>query len=235
VRLLVRLKDLLTARAHALLSKLEDPACMAEQVLREMEEELDGLRQRAALVIALERRLHRELEHQQAQVRRWQGQARLALAHGREDLARWALARRLQQQDSAEELEAQHRAARQAGDEAREALRTLQDRLAAAHLRHRVLTARVHTAEVRHGTHQAVGDGLSSSAALSARLAHWEGRLAESADVLLALVEVSRPRQEEETELAGLEALRQIDEELAALKEERGALALRDGENGPGV
>jgi phage shock protein A len=233
MRLLVRLKDLLTAKAHALLDRFEDPASMAAQALSAMEGELDGLRQQAALVIAVERRLHRELGQQQAQARRWQEQARLALARGREDLARWALARWLGQQDFVKDLEAQHRAARQASDEARDALQTLQARLAEARCRHLVLAARQRTARVRHATQRAVGDERGNIGALSARLDHWEERLAESAEVLLALVEVNRPREDEREELAGLEALQRIDEELAALKREREGEALpllRDGE-----
>src|SRR5262249_41671794 len=99
MHLLARLKAVLGARFHALLDHLENPEGMAAQALRELEDQLDGLRQQAAMAVAVERRLERELQRQQGEIRRGREQARLALSQGREDLARWALTRTLQQQD----------------------------------------------------------------------------------------------------------------------------------------
>ena len=57
MRFLVRLRNLLSARAHALLDRFEDPECLATQALRELEDKLDVLRQQAAMAVAVERRL----------------------------------------------------------------------------------------------------------------------------------------------------------------------------------
>lgn len=220
MRLLARLRNVLTAKVHAVTDRLEDPECMAAQALREAEEELDDLRQQAAMVIAVERRLGRDLQQQEAQANHWKEQARLALAHGREDLARWALARQLQQQDRLYDLQTQHEAARQASDEVKKAVQALGDKLDEAQHRHRLLTARQRSARIRVAAQKAIGSGRESAGILSTRFAHWEDRLEESADVLLALVEVNEPRQNEEIELAALEANERLERELAALKTE---------------
>lgn len=220
MRFLVRLRELFSARANALLDRFEDPASMATQALRDLESELDTLRQQAAMAIAVERRLGRELERQQTQVKHWREKARLALAEGREDLARWALARALPPHDLACDLQAQHDVAVRANSEIKDGLQAVQNRLWATHTRHLMLSAHQHTAKARHAVQQTLERQDDTTDSLSGRLAHWEERLTESADVLLALVEVSRPQPDEEVELVALATDRRIARELAALKRE---------------
>jgi phage shock protein A len=125
---------LIAANTHALLDRAENPETMLKQVVRDMEEGLAAARQQAARAIAAERRLQRELQQNRAAAHRWQEQARRALTAGREDLARKALAQKIEHDDLVKELEAQHAAADSTSKEVKAALRTLETRL--AHIRH---------------------------------------------------------------------------------------------------
>src|SRR5947209_3923807 len=103
-----RLSGVITARFHALLDRIEDPELLLAQLVRAMEDDLAAARQQAARALAAERRLQRELQPHQQAAQHWQEQARRALAHQREELARRALGWKIEQDDLMRTLQAQH-------------------------------------------------------------------------------------------------------------------------------
>src|ERR1700730_13085462 len=90
--ILGRFSDVVSLNIHALLHRAENPERLLAHLLRILEEGLAAAKLQAARAIAGERRLRRELGGHRAAARHWQEQARLALAQRREDLARRALA-----------------------------------------------------------------------------------------------------------------------------------------------
>src|SRR4051812_32432147 len=134
-----RLSDLVVANVYALLDLAEDPERMLSQVIREMEAGLAVARRHAAVAIAAERRLARELEQHRAAAEHWQGKAGEALTAGREALARQALARKLEHEDLVRGLAVQQAAVTQTGERLRSALRALDNRLADARRRQALL------------------------------------------------------------------------------------------------
>src|SRR5258708_27862742 len=88
-----RISDLLTANLNALLDRAENLEVMLEQMIREMEESHARARRYAAAAIAAESRLRRDRDDNRGQAEQWKARAREALAAGREELARRALAR----------------------------------------------------------------------------------------------------------------------------------------------
>ena len=124
-----RVSDILTANLNALLDRAEDPEALLAQVIRAMEGSLARARRSAAVAIAAERRLRGERDDNRARADRWKGRAREALAAGREDLARRALARKQEHDALARSLEEQRAGAVQTGASARTALQALEARL----------------------------------------------------------------------------------------------------------
>src|SRR5262245_2154299 len=104
----LRLSDLVSANLHFLLDKAEDPPKMIAQLIREMEDGLNEARRYAATAIAAERRLSRELDYRRAQAEHWKQKASQALALQREELARRALARKIEHDELARGLEGQY-------------------------------------------------------------------------------------------------------------------------------
>ncbi|MCI0638499.1 MAG: PspA/IM30 family protein [Gemmataceae bacterium] len=212
-----RLSEIVSVNVHALLDRAENPERMLAHLLRTMEENLASARQNAALAIAAERSLGRELEQNQALAEHWQEQARKALAQGRDDLARRALAHKLDYQGLAAALESQHAAALKLSVEVKGSLRALQNRVAEARRRQFMLVARQRAAQVRLEVERA----LSGPASVSfTRFAQLERRLMENEDRIAAQVEALRLDDGLEDELEKMERDRLIEQELVRLREE---------------
>ena len=103
-----RVTDILAANLNALLDRAEDPEAALAQVIRAMADGLERVRHHAAIAIAAERGLRREIDEHHKQAEHWKGRAREALSSGREDLARQALARNHDHAALAATLEERH-------------------------------------------------------------------------------------------------------------------------------
>jgi phage shock protein A len=214
-----RISDILTANLNALLDRAEDPEALLAQVIREMEQSLARARRSAAVAIAAERRLRRERDDYRLGADHWKGRARDALAAGREELARRALARKQEHDALARNLEEQHAEAVQSGQLARNALQALEARLAEARRKQRALLARHRTAQIRVEVHRYLGAGRADFGASLARFDRLEDRLSRCADELTAEADL-HDLTGLEAEFTDLERQRAIDRELEALKRE---------------
>jgi phage shock protein A len=215
-----RVSDIITANLNALLDRAEDPEVLLAQVVREMEAGIATGRRSAAVAIAAERRLQREWDDHRAQADHWTGRARDALAAGREDLARRALARKHEHAALAESLAEQHADAAQTSRSARTFLRALEARLAEARRKQRALVARHRTARLRVEVHRDFGTGRAALGASLARFDRLEDQLTRTVDELTAEADLAGPPALE-TEFSDLDRDRAIEMELAALKGER--------------
>jgi phage shock protein A len=215
-----RVSDIITANLNALLDRAEDPEALLAQVVREMEDGLARALRCAAVAIAAERRLRRERDDHRARADHWKGRAGEALAAGREDLARRALARKHEHDALARGLEEEHAEAGQTERSARTALHALEARLAEALRRQRALLARHRAALVRVEVRRQFGDGRADFGASLARFDRLEDQLERRADELAAEADLHDPTGLE-AEFTDLERQRAIDRELEALKCER--------------
>jgi phage shock protein A len=86
-----RLTRLIQADAHGILESLEDRALLLKQHLREADLELQRKRARLATLDEEEQRLRDDARRLDEAIRRLDEDTRLALAGGREDLARFAI------------------------------------------------------------------------------------------------------------------------------------------------
>ena len=144
-----RFTDIINANLHALLDKAEQPEKMLRLLVQQMEDSLAELRTLAAEHIAARKQLQRQLQQLDASVMDWQQKAERALAHGKEDLARAALAERLAAETKRssvqqEETQSQSRLADIEGDISR-----LQSKLNEARQRYQQTQRRADCTEVR--------------------------------------------------------------------------------------
>ncbi len=87
-----RVADILQAKTHKLLNKLEDPNELLDLSYEKMIAGLQETKRHLADVVTEQKSLEREQEGAQQQAARAESDARMALQAGREDLARTALA-----------------------------------------------------------------------------------------------------------------------------------------------
>jgi phage shock protein A len=114
MRFLRRVGDVIGANLNDLVDRLDDPEVMLRQALREMDDAIAGATAAAARAIAGEHRLAEELARHERSAGHWQARAEQAVAREADDLARQALARRLEYDASGAALRDQWTAAREA-------------------------------------------------------------------------------------------------------------------------
>ncbi len=143
MKLLERMTTLLKADAHGVLESLEERSLLLKQYVREAEIELNCKRARLEAVRDEEKRLREALARQADTIRGLDEDIGLALAGGRDDLARFAIRRLLPLRQDETALRAQ---LAQRGAEAQ----ALAERLAAQESQFEALRTRVRV-ELAHG------------------------------------------------------------------------------------
>lgn len=86
-----RFSDIVSSNISAMLDRAEDPEKMIKMMIREMEDTLVELKSSCAGVIAERKKLERRLDEVNSRKTLWAERADLAVARGRDDLAREAL------------------------------------------------------------------------------------------------------------------------------------------------
>lgn len=215
-----RIFDIFTANLNALLDRAENPEVMLDQMIREMEDSLARARRNAAVAIAAESRLRRDRDDHRGHVEQWTARAREALAAGREELARRALARKQEHDVLARRLDEEFAEALQAAQSARTALQALEARLAEARAKQRVLLARHRTAQVRIEVYRHLNADGTNFGASATRFDRLADRLTQRVEELSAEAELN-DLSGLEAEFTDLERRLAVDRELEAMKGER--------------
>ena len=95
MKIFSRLADLLKANINDLIDRAEDPEKMVKQIIIDMEEQLQRAVQGLGTVMASEREMEKQLNKSKEESGMWEKRAKDALESGDEDLAKKALARKL--------------------------------------------------------------------------------------------------------------------------------------------
>jgi len=215
-----RARGILAAGAAGLgglLDRADDPARTIRRMIAEMEQVLGEVRASAARAIAD----HKELQRHHAQLVRlqadWTDKAQLAVAKGREDLARAALVEKRKAAELAVQLASESAVLAEAVRAYEDDLARLQSRLREARTRQAAIAARLDSAEQQIKLRgvlagERVDQALARFDELERRVDEAEGR----ADAL-ALAEPRR-RSGVAGEIAALDEHDAIEAELTAMK-----------------
>jgi phage shock protein A len=109
-----RTRQLIASNFNALLDHADDPKKSIELVLDQMREQIRAARREVVRGVAAEKQLQQKVGEADAEVKRWDGRAELAVRHGDDDLAREALLhkrRAVSERDRGEALRAEQRGA----------------------------------------------------------------------------------------------------------------------------
>jgi phage shock protein A len=153
-----KLKTLISANINHLINKAEKPEKMLNQIVIEMNEQLIQSKQAVAQAIADEKRLERDLNNQLGQAAEWERKAMLAVERGDDELAKEALLRKQENDNTALEYRKQWEAQKAAVTRLKEDLRGLSGKIEKAQRQKNLLIARAKRAEAQ----QKIQDTIST-------------------------------------------------------------------------
>ena len=144
--------------------KLEDPERMLHQLIIDMEEELDRVRDSVAEAIADEIHLARQLEAARREVAEWDERARAALQSEDERAARAALEQKVSAESSTASLEAEHAGQKKETARLERSIQALEKRVRQARQKKTLLVARMARADAKTHINKAMDRATSPSA-----------------------------------------------------------------------
>ncbi len=177
-----RTRDIVAANVNELLDRAEDPAKTIRLVIMEMEDTLVEVRASAARTIADQKDMRRTVMRLEKAAADWEEKAELALAKGREDLARAALMERQRVLGAAGQLEGDVRMLEEQLAGYEEDIAKLEAKLNEARSRQAALLSRLETAEKRAKARamtrgQRVAEAFSRFEVMERRVDLAEGRV----------------------------------------------------------
>lgn len=213
--LMDRVRNIVRANVNDALSRAQDPEKALDQMIADWSADLVKVRQAAALAIAAQQRLEAEYNQREQAVQDWQRRAELAVDRGDDNLARQALQRKLQYQSEADQLRQSLDAQSSHLDGLRRNVQDLENRVQQAVMQRNQLVARYRSAEAM----RALQEQLSRTGGGGEAMRQLESRATDAEAQAAAYSELSRDSLEDR--FAQLEQGNTVEDELAALKQQR--------------
>jgi phage shock protein A len=226
--ILDRLSRLLRANVNDMISKAEDPQLIIDQALRDMRDAYQQARTEVAGAMAQSAKLDRETTTNRRLAEEYASKAAEALRGGSEDLAREALRRKKNHEDLAAGFQDQATRQQSTVDELKTQLRALEAKIDEMEAKKELLQARAQTARASQ-TLERVSGFDKSGGAMNA-FEEMERKVAQQEDRARAMTSL-REEGDMDAQLRNLGRDREIDDELAQLKQQMG-MGGTDGKQG---
>ncbi|HOE84928.1 MAG TPA: PspA/IM30 family protein [Sphaerochaeta sp.] len=212
-----RFLDIVNANINSLLDKAEDPEKMIKLMMQEMEDTLIELKSSCAAKMASRAKSERTYKDALAAVERWQQRAELAIAKGRDDLAREALLEKKRVSGALDELAADIAGYDELIKVAKDEIRQIEDKLASVKQKYQMMVERSRRAREEQAAQETLrraGDEATTS-----RFSDIE----EQIDRMQAANELNRFTSTTlDEKFRDLEEMDDIDAEIAELRRRAG-------------
>lgn len=215
-----RVRDIINSNISAMLDKAEDPEKLVKLMIREMEDTLIELKASCASAMASKKKIQREAETVLEHARNWAAKAKLAVDKVREDLAREALLEKRRYTERADTLEDELEQTKTLVTQYQDDIMQLEDKLAAAREKKRVLAQRHRMAQTRKRAQSDIRKFDTSDA--MARFEQFEQRI-DRMEAEADLVNYGRKPVGLEAEIDALEGDDEIEKELNELRAKKDA------------
>ncbi len=212
-----RINDNVRANLNALLDKAEDPAKLLNQYLMDMEDDIADAESAVARQLVVLHKFKSQFEEASEMVAKRETQAMEALQKDREDLARRALEDKTLQKTRADDYKAQYDKGYAAAEMLKSQLREMKDEYERLKAKRDTLVARTQAARAQKKIAGITGSfGKDSSRRSFERM---EEKVMQMEAEVQAAAEMSGTGDDLDQELAALGGKKDIDRELAELKE----------------
>jgi phage shock protein A len=212
--LMDRLSRLIRANVNDMLERAEDPERMLNQILRDMESNITTARSQIAAMIAQEKELEADLAEVQELSQEWQAKAQRAVQAGKDDLAREALRRKRDNDESAAVYQQQLAVQQQTIEKLKSQLRTLESKYQSTLSQRDALIARQRRAVAQ----QQVAQTLTTFSPMdpTSELDRIERKIRSGESQVTAMIEMHDDSLD--VQLAELDVDDDVEQELQALK-----------------
>jgi len=213
-----RIRDLLSANINSMLDSAEDPEKMAEEYLRQLNNELYEAKTNVAASMADAMKLNTKEAQYLAETEQWNNKAEAALRAGDEELAKAALARKVQASKLAQQYKEQSDQQDAQVEQLQQALVQLETRIAETKAKKELIVAKKNRAQTQEAIQRTVR-GLGDISAMD-KLDHLE----EKVDDRLARADAMAKLEGDtlDSKFRDLERDSEVDSELAELKKKLG-------------
>jgi phage shock protein A len=137
-----RFSDIVSSNINPMLDKAEDPEKLIKLMIREMEDTLIEIKSSCANTIASQKKVDRLLEETKERQLFWTQKAELAVAKGRDDLARQALLEKRQFTQRVDAVDEEHMELGVIVEQYRDDIQELENKLKSARDKQRMLVQR---------------------------------------------------------------------------------------------
>jgi phage shock protein A len=159
-----RFKRAVKSNINDMISKAENPEKMLNQLIVEMNEQLIESKKTVAASIADEKKLERQIGMNRDQADEWERKAMLAVRSGEDDMAKEALLRKQEYDNTIRQYQTQWQAQAEAVEQLKGALRQLQQKIEEAQRKKNLLIARAKRAEAQKRMQQTMSSMVDTSA-----------------------------------------------------------------------
>jgi phage shock protein A len=204
-----RLGTVFKSNINDLISKMEDPEKMLNQMIIDMKEQLVDAKKQVAVVIADEKRLKMQADNESAKAQEWEKKAMLAVRAGDDNLAREALGRKTEHDNLGAEYRKAWEQQKAQADQIREALRLMSKKIEEAERKKNLLIAKKKRAEAQKTIHTTMS-GLTDSSAF------------DTFDRMAQKIEQQEAEAQATAELSTASAEASLDEKFRKLEQEQG-------------
>jgi len=209
-----RLRDIFNANINAMLEKAEDPEKLIKLMIQEMEDTLVEIKASCAAAMATTKKIERELDRERQRADEWESRVELAVAKGRDDLAREALLEKRVVLARVEGLEREVDESNDVVTKYKTDIEQLEAKLQTAREKHRVLAHRHRHATQSRKAREAIRKADHHDAFV--RFENFENRI-ERMEATADLVNYGR-KMPLDDEFAALENDDELEQELAEVK-----------------
>lgn len=209
-----RFRDIVNSNINSMLDQAEDPEKLIRLMIQEMEDTLIEMKASCAGAIAARKKSGRAYDEAKNRVGDWTAKAELAIAKGREDLAREALLEKRRYVETHAALETEAQQLDDVVGQYRGDILQLEDKLTKAREKQRSLVQRHIHAQKKTVAQKQIRKSESGDALL--RFEQFENRI-ERLEAEADLVNVAR-KPSLEDQFTKLVTDEEIEKELAALK-----------------
>lgn len=213
-----RIRDLLSANINAMLDSAEDPEKMADEYLRQLNNELYEVKTSVAAAMADAMKLNTKETQYGAETEQWTRKAEAALRGNDENLAKAALARKVQASKLAEQYRQQSDAQDKQVEELQQALVQLETRISETRAKRELIVAKKNRAQTQEAIQRTVR-GLGNINAMD-KLDQLEERVDDRLARADAMAQLESGTLE--NKFRDLEHDQEVDAELEELKRKLG-------------